>query len=198
MGRFTGYTGAIPTDGQQIALTSNIGPGNQVGDPYGMVYAQNMVGGLRTVGIASDLTNTTVIPAEMRQEGMIVYVATTGAYWQLERDLLTWTQLIGVGGTSQFLRRRFQNATSVTVFNVNQHPVVDIWFESSTPIIFPAIYNLEDGVYGEDNYNLNSVFADGINNDATNANTQITYIVALDQVVAQFDSPKSGTIVVGF
>jgi hypothetical protein len=157
-----------------------------------------MSGGMRSVAVASDLNDQTVVPTEQREVGMLAYVESNNTTYQLQSDLVTWVPFSGAGGGSNFVRRGFQNATSVTLYNVLDYPVTEVYFEDGFQIQQPYIHNLEDGVYGEVTYNQFNVEGLCQNQDLTQTEVQLCYIAALNQLFIQFDQPRTGIAVAGF
>lgn len=201
MARFSHRMGRPPVQGEQVPIDSYLGPGDVEKDPSPVTYASLISGGMRSVQTMADLTDRIAIPDNMREVGMLAYVQSVNRTYQLTADLVTWVEFAGAGAGASggtFLRRSFQNATSVTLFDVLEFPVVEIWFETGTEVLRPLIYNEEDGVYGLAAYHTSAVEGLEIDNDLTNINARVSYLPALAELFIQFDAPKSGVVVAGF
>lgn len=200
MPRFTHRMGRPPSNSEGVDLASYISQGDITVDTYPMVYSGMMSGGMRSVETLADLTNLTTIPMEMREVGMLTFVQADFKTYQLDDDLVTWVEFAGgAGAGANFVRRYFQNATSVSLHDVYEYPVTEIWFiDPNSRIFMPYIYNVEDGVYNEYTYGQVDVEGVGLDHDLTNANIQIDYLEQINRVFIQFDQPRTGIAVAGF
>lgn len=194
MARNDQNAGSTPIQGGQVPLSSYIGQTDVDLDPYPTHYAQLGGGGYRSMAAFADML---AISADMRQEGMLVYVEDRQIIYILDADLVTWRLYsTGLGGLPDFINRIFTNEVLIEFDNVPRLPIIQIYLDEGQAIGAPFLYGNESTALYNSVYNRESV--DVIRRWEHEQQLPVyecTYSPELQRVSVTFDVPRSGTLV---
>lgn len=160
----------VPTDSLDTFATHE--------DTYGM-------GSYRSV---ATLAERDAISAERRKEGMLVGVLSENALYQLTGGTanVNWT-IFGVGGSGSKRRIAFQDTSIVTIYNVTDYQLINVWVDS--PIYRPSLFN--ETLFGTQLFNQM---------DSAGAKKYFTYEVLYDieneTLIVELPQNKSGVVTI--
>ncbi len=185
--------GANPTQDQQVPLASYIGQGDVDQDLYPTHFPQLGAGGLRTVVAVADLN---LIPAEMRQEGMMAYVEFDQTYYTLRADLVTWEIFSGAGlGLTTSVTRFFQNEIEVVLYGVTRAPVIEVYFEVAGGNEEPFVYaDIDFSVYGSAVFGQRTTPAYESVTYLNPPQLRTTYVPEANRADVSFDAQRTGLL----